>query len=105
MPEAIPIACSLERAEMPERAKLIEELGETLVSVEANGRAAVLRFPLDRRDEVGEFVRAESSCCPFFVFDVREHDEVELRIEVPQEGGWALRGLVAGFTAGWKALV
>ena len=46
-------------------------------------------------------VEAESGCCSFFEFDVREtDDEVEVEILTPEGGELVLRGLVAGVVAG-----
>ncbi len=65
MPETIPIACSLERADLPERAELLARLGQRLDGVEAGGLAARLRFPKEDEDELRQFMTLESSCCPF----------------------------------------
>jgi hypothetical protein len=104
--EAIPIACTLERAELPDRAESMAELGASLVSVEAGGPQAKLRFD-GGAERLREFIRVESECCPFFDFDLDEEEPERpvLRIEAPAEGEWAVRGLVAGFVAGWGTLV
>ena len=105
MPETVPIACSLDQTELPDRADAMARLGEQLVAVEAGGAVAHLRFSAPRA-KVEEFVRAESSCCPFFDFSVSDEDgETSLRVEAPEDGIWAVRGLVAGFIAGWGGLV
>lgn len=106
MPTTIPIACSLDQAQLPERGAQMAQLGQSLTAVSAEGRSARLRFPLDRRAEVEAFVAAESACCPFFSFDQTElDDEIELAVSAPADGEWAVRGLVAGFVAGWGSLV
>jgi hypothetical protein len=106
MPTPIPIACSLDRTELPERGAQMAQLGQSLTAVHAEGRRARLRFPLERRAEVDAFVAAESSCCPFFTFERTQLDgELELGVCAPEDGEWAVRGLVAGFVAAWGGLV
>ena len=80
MPETIPIACTLEQADLPERAELLARLGQRLDYVEAGGLAARLRFPAEDEDQLRRFMTLESSCCPFFSFDLAEAgDRLELR--------------------------
>lgn len=106
MPRPTPIACSLGESQKIGRTKLTAQLGERMLAVEAGGQRAVLRFPAERRESIEGFVRSESACCPFFAFDVVQSDGlVELRVSAPAGGEWAVRGLVAGFVAGWRALV
>ena len=106
MPSTIPIACSLDRAELPERGAQMAQLGQTLTAVQAEGRSASLRFPLDQRSSVDAFIAAESTCCPFFTFEQTQRDgELELAVSAPEGGEWAVRGMVAGFVAGWDGLV
>jgi hypothetical protein len=106
MPNSIPIACSLDQADLPERGAQLAKLGQTLTAVHAEGLTARLRFPIDHRDEVEAFVAAESGCCPFFAFEqTTRGDELELTVSAPEDGRWAVRGLVAGFVAGWGGLV
>ena len=105
MPETILIACSLDEAQLPDRAAAMARLGTSLVAVQADGRRAELGFATDR-ERVDEFVRAESGCCPFFEFDVANGGgETTLRVGAPEGGEWAVRSLVAGFVAGWGGLV
>lgn len=106
MAQSPPIACSLEREELPGRARLMAELGRELTGVEAEGRHALLRFPSDRMEDVEAFVEEESRCCPFFAFQVsREGTTARLDVDAPEGAEWAVRGLVAGFVAGWGGLV
>ena len=106
MPETMPIACSLDAAELPDRVTRMAELGRSLVAVHAEGPGARLRFPVERRTEIDAFIAAESNCCPFFAFDTALIDgEVELSVTAPEDAEWAVRGLVAGFVAGWGSLV
>jgi hypothetical protein len=106
MATSIPIACSLDQTQLSDRRADVVDLGRALTAVQVEGAQARLRFRAQRRDEVERFVEAESSCCPFFDFRVIAGvDGVELRVEVPKDGEWAVRGLVAGFVAGWEGLV
>ena len=106
MPDTIPIACSLDQAELPERARHLADLGQALIGVRAEGAAATLRFPAERSADVDAFIDAESSCCPFFTISKTEGgDSVELAISAPADGEWAVKGLVARFVAGWGGLV
>jgi hypothetical protein len=98
------IACSLEQAEFSERGTQMAALGQTMVAVSVQRSEARLRFPLDRGPQIDALVAAESRCCPFFCFERRRFaDEIELRVSAPADGAWAVRGLVAGFVAGWGA--
>ena len=106
MPESIPIACSLDQTARKGRSAQIAELGQSLSAVRAEGASARLRFPLDRSEQVKAFVVAESRCCPFFSFDqVVTESEVELAVSAPEDAEWAVKGLVAGFVAGWAGIV
>lgn len=83
----------------------MEELGRSLVAVEAEGLRASLRFDAESA-RIEEFVRAESGCCPFFDFDPAGKAGVTtLGIGAPEGAEWAVRGLVAGFVAGWGGLI
>ena len=105
MPQTIPIACSLDEADQPDRASLMDTLGRSLVAVQADGLQATLSFQTEKA-QLDEFVQAESACCPFFEFDVTPNAEVTtIQIGAPEGGKWAVRGLVAGFVAGWSGLV
>jgi hypothetical protein len=106
MTTSIPIACSLNHAQSTDRRAELAALGSVLTAVEAWGLHARLVFPMDLRNDVERFVETESSCCPFFSFLVTgEGGQVELRVEAPEGAEWAVRGLVAGFVAGWDGLL
>jgi len=67
------IACSLSSDELPERLAEVRAIGrDALLSVSAEG---VLRFRADDRTRarLEAIIAAESSCCPFLSFDLREH--------------------------------
>ena len=105
LPQELPIACTLTKAERPERAALAAELGARyLVGVEVSGRRATLRFEGGRK-EVEALVEAESACCAFFEFDLGgEGERTELRVAAPADAEWTVRGRVAGIVAGWERL-
>jgi len=100
------IACSLTADELPARLADASELGRRgLLDVRTDGSRAQLRFKDDPEVRAGvhHLVAAESKCCPFFEFEVREDgDATVLAIEAPGDGAWALRGLVAGVVTGWE---
>lgn len=84
---------------------MMHELGGALTALEAGGRRAALTFE-GNRPQVDEFVAAESGCCPFFEFSVTEvRNATILTVGAPEGGERAVRGLVAGFVAGWGDLV
>ena len=103
MPQETPIACTLTEAERPERAASAAELGtRALVGVEVSESHAKLRFE-GEREGVQELVAAESECCAFFDFSLSGEGELtELDVRAPEDGQWALRGLVAGIVSGWE---
>jgi hypothetical protein len=107
MPTEAPIACSLTADELPERIAAAAELGRTgLLDVQTNGPRAELRFSDDPAVQAGidRLVEAESKCCPFFSFQQRgEQGTKLLAIEAPEDGTWAVRGVVAGIVSGWAA--
>jgi hypothetical protein len=66
------IACSLSSDELPERLAEVRAIGrDALLSVGAEG---VLRFRADEgtRARLEAIIAAESSCCAFLSFDLRE---------------------------------
>ena len=61
----LPIACTLEAAEMAERGALMARLGEDALSdVQLGGTQAILRFH-GAHERVAWLVEAESRCCNF----------------------------------------
>jgi hypothetical protein len=66
------IACSLSSDELPERLAEVRAIGrDALLSVSAEG---VLRFRADdeTRARLEAIIAAESRCCPFLTFELRE---------------------------------
>ena len=108
MSEAVPIACNLPAGERPDRSALMADLGaRSLTGVRSQQLEATLRFANDEETlaSVTSFVDAESECCPFFKFELRADDDAHiLDVRAPEGGEWAIRGLVAGFVAGWPSL-
>jgi MerR family copper efflux transcriptional regulator len=101
MAQDLPIACSLDRHELPERLSQMSALGkDALVSIAPDGS---LRFRDDEgiRSRLQALVDAESRCCPFLDFDLREGaGELALTVNGPDEAAPVVRELVAAFGAG-----
>ena len=86
----IPIACTLDRAQMRQRAADIRALGRAaLTTVERGERHVVLRFRPSPaiRAQVEQFVTAESECCVFLDFTIAsEQDATVVTIASPPDG-------------------
>ena len=100
------IACSLTEDQVGARTDLAAEIGRAgLLDVSTDGSRASLVFACTdvSRSDIDDFVEAESECCPFFDFEVNPRgDNLELKIEAPEDGVPLTRGLVASFTDGWR---
>jgi hypothetical protein len=71
MKENIPIACSLNGAELAaRRSGLLEKTGQQLVKIEERGNGFVYLFPVDDAvfENLFEVIRLERKCCPFLDF-------------------------------------
>jgi hypothetical protein len=80
------IACTLTEAQMPARRAEMAAIARDLVSADARGASAVLRFRAapGTRERVADFVAAESRCCAFLRMDLRDDlDALTLTIEGP----------------------
>jgi hypothetical protein len=79
-----PLACSLSAGESKKRVAEIAAIGaDSLLSVSREG---VLRFRADEktRRRLEDVIAAESACCPFLDFDLREDaSELTLTIDAP----------------------
>ncbi len=99
-----PIACSLSSDELPERLAELETLGrEALLSVSSNG---ALRFRADAatRERLEAVIAAESRCCSFLSFDLREQaNELLLTIGAPEGAEPLAFDLVNALAAGKEA--
>ena len=100
----LPIACTLDAAEMPQRAADIRALGrDGLVAVERGERSVTLRFRRDPavRERLEAVVAAESSCCAFLDFGLAAESDAGsvLTIAAPEGAEPALHDLVSVFSA------
>jgi hypothetical protein len=99
--EALPIACTLDEKAFREREAELAELGRSLIAVDADGAPARLTFPVTQRQALESFIVAESSCCPFFEFELIDRDDqVELTVGAPPDGEAVVGELVAAFLSG-----
>jgi hypothetical protein len=98
-----PIACSLTAAEMPARFGEMADIGRaSLLAVESAGRQAALRFRAvpGTRERLDAIVIAESQCCSFLDFDLRDvSDGVVLTVTAPPGAELVLDDLVAAFSS------
>lgn len=99
----LPIACTLDPSQMPQRGDEIRALGrDGLRAVERGARSVTLRFLSDPaiRERVARIVAAESKCCAFLDFTLTDdQDGTVLTIAAPAGGEPALHGLVDVFAA------
>jgi hypothetical protein len=100
MSSDLPIACSLSADELPRRLAEIGAIGrEALRSVEPD---CVLRFGADpsTRDRLEAVIAAESECCRFLTFHLREDgDELLLSIRAPDGAEPLVRQLIDAFAS------
>jgi len=93
-----PIACSLTAAEMPQRLAELSAIGrDGLLAVNEDG---VMRFRGDEgtRERLEAIVAAESRCCAFLEFDLREdYPELVLAVHAPEGAEPLVRELVSAF--------
>jgi hypothetical protein len=94
------IACSLSGEELPQRLAEVRAIGrDALMSVSAEG---VLRFRADEgtRGRLEAIIAAESCCCPFLSFDLREQaGALVLTITAPDGAEPLALDLVNAFAA------
>jgi|Tabmets5t2r1_1033131.scaffolds.fasta_scaffold09430_4 hypothetical protein len=99
----IPIACTLDRAQLRRRGEDIRALGRAaLTAVERSERQAVLRFRPDPEihEQVKAIAAAESECCAFLDFTVaQEPGATVVTIASPPDGAPILHELVDLFSA------
>ena len=93
-----PIACSLTADEMPRRLDEMRAIGkDALLSVDSGG-AMHFRADDETRERVRAIVAAESSCCPFLTFDLRDDaGELVLSIDAPAGAEPLAQDLVDAF--------
>ncbi len=99
MSSDLPIACSLSADELPRRLAEVGAIGKyALRAVSPDG---VLRFGADpsTRDRLEAVIAAESECCRFLTFDLREDaGELFLSIRGLDETEPVVRELIDAFT-------
>jgi hypothetical protein len=99
----LPIACTLDAAEMLQRGAEISALGrDGLEAVERGEGSVTLRFRPDPsvRERVEAIVAAESRCCAFLDFSIAEVEGATLLMIAGPEGAEpALHDLAALFSA------
>jgi hypothetical protein len=99
----IPIACTLDAAQMKARGEEIRALGRAgLIGVERDENRVTLRFRADPtiREGVASVVAAESLCCAFLDFTLAdEEDATVLTIAAPEGGDATMRDLADLFAA------
>jgi hypothetical protein len=103
---ALPIACSLDAGRLQGRVAEIAAAGQALRDIQAGLHVAVLRFVADERsrERLTAIVAAESQCCAFMGFDLRDEiDEVVLTITAPEGAEPVLDDFVAAFSSGMRA--
>jgi hypothetical protein len=105
MPELtpLPIACKLSADGARERSGWLEEIGRAaLIDGRRDRDRLRLRFRAGSRPELEALVRAESECCAFLSFELREASgEVRLDISGPAGAEPVLDGFLAAL-AGQK---
>ena len=76
-----PIACSLSADELPERLAELRAIGrDALLTVDRDRRAALPRRRARTRARLEAIIAAESRCCSFLNFDLRDQtNELVLR--------------------------
>jgi hypothetical protein len=103
----LPIACTLDAGQLQDRLAEMSAVGRSsLRAVEPGSRQAVLRFgPAGAvRERLAAIVQAESHCCAFMDFELRERaDEIVLTISAPEGAEPVLSDLVAAFSSQERA--
>ena len=97
----LPLACSLDGAELPRRLADMAAVGRTdLVAADVDGRQAALSFKPGARERLAAIVAAEAECCPFFDMTLEDRpDGVRLAIDAPPGAEPLLADLVGAFSA------
>jgi len=98
MSKDVPIACALGAGELPDRLAEFRAIGrDALLGMGPDG---VLRFRAGTatRARLAAIIAAESRCCPFLSFDLRERDgELLLSIGAPEGAEPLASDLVSAF--------
>jgi hypothetical protein len=100
----LPIACTLDAGQLEGRLAEMEAVGRTsLRGVERGPRRARLRFASAGtvHERLAAIVEAESRCCAFMEFELRETtDEIVMTISAPEGAEPVLEDFVAAFSSG-----
>ena len=103
----IPIACTLDAAQMGARGREIRALGRAaLTGLERGEKRVTLRFRADPsiREGLASIVAAESRCCAFLDFTLAdEGDATVLTIAAPEGGEPTMHELAHLFAADARA--
>lgn len=98
----VPIVCSLDADELDQRLAEIAAVGaDALRDVQSLPGQAILRFAAGKetREHLEAIVAAESRCCAFMSFDLRdEPDAIVMTISAPEGAELALDDLVGAFS-------
>ena len=104
MPDVLPIACSLDATELPERLREMADLGrDALLDARIEATRAQLRFAAGEavHERLEAVVAAESRCCAFLTMRiVPAADGLLLTIDAPAGADVVLAELVDAFAAG-----
>lgn len=98
MPNDSPIACTLNADELTGRLAEVRALGAS--SLISSGEDGALRFrgDADTRARLGAIIAAESRCCSFLTFALREDEgDLVLWINAPKEGRSVAQDLADAF--------
>ena len=100
-PTPLAIACSLTAPEQHLRLREIAEIGQhAFLDAHVGGTRASVRFAAHDgiRERLEALVAAESSCCAFMTFDLRDDGgQLVLGIAVPEDAELVLEEFVGSF--------
>ena len=104
MPGDTPIACSLSADELTDRLAEIRSLGRRSLVSSAEDGALRFRGDRDTRARLEAIIAAESRCCSFLSFELREEaGDLVLRIDAPDDAHAIRRDLAHAFSGGTEA--
>jgi hypothetical protein len=96
--ESIDFACTIDPAGLKQRVNQLDALSSQVLELRRDGLTLALTFPAEAAHDVRAFVAEESTCCPFFSFQVDQLDEgLRLAIRTPPGGEAMLDALHAAF--------
>jgi hypothetical protein len=96
--EPTAFACTIDPAGLEQRVNQLDALAPQVRGLRREGLTLTLAFPAEAAQDVQAFVVEESTCCPFFSFQVNEIDRgLRLAIRTPPGGEAMLDALQAAF--------